>query len=87
MPKNIEKIPSFSLVGYCFGVPPELGVVEILLPGGWIESLSVFDGNYIPMDDLDESYVALPVGYATGLARGFDEPDERLRWYLRRRLV
>lgn len=57
----------------------------IILPPGWIESSNPNYGlaSWGWQDCPVEQYVALGRGQAGEIARGFDEPDDRLDWYLR----
>jgi hypothetical protein len=78
----------FSLLGYTWSQPPGEADETIVLPSGWIESMSPFIpgvGGLIVDEEL--LFTALPLGLASDMARGFDRPDERLRWFLRQRPI
>ena len=79
----------FALVGYyLWSQAPDDPVETILLPSGWVESASPFiPGVAGLVCDEDFLFTALPSGMAKEFARGFDEPDERLCWFLRQRAV
>lgn len=65
------------------GVDAPTEVIEP--PPGWIESSNPIYGlatfTWTPVDF--EQYIALVPGQATDVARGFDAPDEHLRWFLK----
>lgn len=76
-----------ALLGYHPWLNP--GIDEptetVLLPAGWVESSNPLYGlasaTWTPVDF--ERYLALVPGQATDVARGFDAPDEHLRWFLK----
>lgn len=78
----------FSLVGYTWSQPPDEADETIVLPSGWIESMSPFMPGAVGLI-MDEEllFTALPPGLASDMARGFDRPDERLHLFLRQRPI
>lgn len=79
----------FALLGYTWSNPPDAPDEVIVLPAGWVESGSPFIPGFWGTMILDDAVIitALPSGMASRLARGFDEPNEEIRWFLRQRQV